>query len=919
MRPLHDVGSYDAGMARTSGNTRLVAREEVWPVVDELLAGDERAGLLFTGPAGIGKTAIWEAAVARARDAGWRVLSARCTAAEAVLPWVGVTDLLEHCPEQVWERLPAPQRDALDVIMLRARACPGVEPPDERAVGMALLSILNAGPPALLAVDDVGHLDPASAKAIRFAFRRLKPGAPVRVVATARERHAFEELRELPVGPLSLDGIYQLVRDRVGTVFSRPTLTRIFQTSGGNSLYALEIARALERREIHPVPGTPLGLPDTLRSLLGDRMRQVGLDTRLVVAATATANRLPVAQFPAAALHEASREALVDIEEGFVRAAHPVLASAAYSSLSDVERSGLHRALARESTDPIERARHLAVAVPAKDDSVAAALDEATATAAARGAVDAAADLARLAVERATTTSTRRLQTLADMLLRAGDAEGAVTVQREAVNASPRGDGRARELIRLAEFEVEAASWNDAVPLLRRAIAEPGIHPLVAAEAHMTIAAVSYDDLRSADEHAQRAAAIVEAQPDPDPHLLSGVLTQAAGAGFRAGSGLDHERFRRAMELERRGGTRRLSDRADASYAALLKYSDDLDGAEHLLTKLLAEAESSGDLSSIAYVRSHLPQLALFRGDIATGRELAEAYLTLAEQAGLVMHVATARFLTSLVAAYDGRVAEAGPALEAELATAEADDNHWNQQRIRGALGFLTWSQGDARAAVAHLDEWYRLLELIGLADPGYARYHLDYAEALVANNRLADATRFLDALDVQATRTGRAYALAVSLTGRAVVKAAQGDGGEREINEALRRYDALPLRFDRARCLLIAGAVRRRARAKRGARDAFLEAEREFTDMGAPLWAGRAAEFLKRVNIRPPSSSDLTETERRVAELAAKGWTNREVAAATFMSPKTVEANLSRAYRKLGISSRAELGARLGRPPDEE
>ncbi len=115
---------------------------------------------------------------------------------------------------------------------------------------------------------------------------------------------------------------------------------------------------------------------------------------------------------------------------------------------------------------------------------------------------------------------------------------------------------------------------------------------------------------------------------------------------------------------------------------------------------------------------------------------------------------------------------------------------------------------------------------------------------------------------------------------------------------------------------LLIGGQIRRRAKAKSAARELLAAALAEFTGFGARAWAAQAAAELARVNVRPSAPAALTETERRVAELAAAGLTNREVAARTFLSTKTVEANIARVYRKLGIRSRAELGARLGGLP---
>ena len=139
----------------------------------------------------------------------------------------------------------------------------------------------------------------------------------------------------------------------------------------------------------------------------------------------------------------------------------------------------------------------------------------------------------------------------------------------------------------------------------------------------------------------------------------------------------------------------------------------------------------------------------------------------------------------------------------------------------------------------------------------------------------------------------------------------------EGEVEAALSELDALDLDvaaqlpLDLGWTLLVRGRLERRARRRGAAAGSFAEALAIFERLGAPGWAEQARVELDRVGLRR-APAELTATERRVAELAAAGLTNREVAARAFMSPKTVEANLARVYRKLEIHSRAELGARL-------
>jgi hypothetical protein len=138
-----------------------------------------------------------------------------------------------------------------------------------------------------------------------------------------------------------------------------------------------------------------------------------------------------------------------------------------------------------------------------------------------------------------------------------------------------------------------------------------------------------------ADASAAAAVVLLEQAGQPDPAVMAGALSQAAGARFRAGRGLDHGMFRRAISLERDHPSRRLSDRADASYAALLKYADDLDEAETRLLALLAEARASADLSSIAYSLAHLPHIALWRGQLARARQFAQEHVEVAAHGSL--------------------------------------------------------------------------------------------------------------------------------------------------------------------------------------------------------------------------------------------------------------------------------------------
>jgi DNA-binding CsgD family transcriptional regulator len=153
-----------------------------------------------------------------------------------------------------------------------------------------------------------------------------------------------------------------------------------------------------------------------------------------------------------------------------------------------------------------------------------------------------------------------------------------------------------------------------------------------------------------------------------------------------------------------------------------------------------------------------------------------------------------------------------------------------------------------------------------------------------------------------------------VAARGRALVAAAEGDhdAARAHVERAMLAHERLPQPFERGRTLLAQGTIERRAKRRAAAREALTAALELFDGLGAPLWAERAAAELARVPGRGRASSDLTDTERRVAELVAEGLANKEVAARLFVSVRTVEANLSKVYAKLGVRSRSQLTGRL-------
>jgi len=232
-------------------------------------------------------------------------------------------------------------------------------------------------------------------------------------------------------------------------------------------------------------------------------------------------------------------------------------------------------------------------------------------------------------------------------------------------------------------------------------------------------------------------------------------------------------------------------------------------------------------------------------------------------------------------------------------------------------LGFLEVSLGNYREALETLEPWLRAVEEAPRATEIFVAPFLpDAIEAMIQVGRLSEAQPFIDALERNGRRLNRPWMLAVGARARAMLLAAQGDlvAATLAAEGAMREHDNLPMPFERARTQLLLGQIQRRRRQKGVASTTLREAVQTFEGLGVRLWAEKARAELARVKVGPQPTDGLSPSQQRVAELAASGMTNREVAAALFISPKTVETNLIRIYRKLGIRSRAELGQRIGR-----
>ena len=265
--------------------------------------------------------------------------------------------------------------------------------------------------------------------------------------------------------------------------------------------------------------------------------------------------------------------------------------------------------------------------------------------------------------------------------------------------------------------------------------------------------------------------------------------------------------------------------------------------------------------------------------------------------------------------------ADAGHAARARSACEEAIELNqrigWFPLQIRSeaTIGYVDLVAGDSAAAVDRLAPLALGTIAAGLLEPAAGGLLLagDAAEALIAAKRTSEAAVIVDWLEARGEALDRTWAIAVGARCRGLLLSASGDlaGAELAAERAVEVHERLPMPIERGRSLLALGRIRRRRRRRRAAKAALDEALAIFEQVGSPPWVEQASAELACLGLEPGSGEHLTPSEERVARLAASGLTNAAVAAMLLVSPKTVEAQLARAYRKLGIHSRAQLGAR--------
>ncbi|HLW96692.1 MAG TPA: AAA family ATPase [Solirubrobacteraceae bacterium] len=912
--------------------TGIVGRDSELAAVRRFASPEasEWGGCLIRGEAGIGKTVLWRAGVETARVAGTRVLTVRCAEAELPMALAGLCDALDPVLDEVSDRLAETQRAQLSVALGRA-VDDGVRPDRlalARATAAALRLVADRGP-VLLAVDDVQWLDPASARILSFALRRLA-GSSLRVLATQRASNAMEEplnirsaysdapIVEVELGPLTVGAIGHLVRSRGSQSLSRPLLLRLHDASGGNPMYALEYAASVG--DAQPATGGRLSMPASLRDLVRNRVANLPAVVMPLLELVAVLERPTVPQLEhafveedcAAILDEAAGAGAIAVgEDGIVRLTHPLLAAAVYEKIAPARRRMLHLRAAELVSDEEERARHIALATFEPSEEIAQMLDAAAARAAARGAPEAAAELERhalrLTLESDEESRHRRLLAGALHLVEAGDTRQAQ--ERIAVLLAPAipADMRAqallcraesefrdrRQLVRFLQDALEAARdesrarWHALIRLAHHGAFVSGDAVLASETATAALElALELEDAGLVEESAGLVSFHYAVRGQPEP-----TVPPVAGASARTDPRLPP--WFNGPELA-------------AGWRAL--WAADLPRARDVLRARYDRLSHQGSTLKLPFTLIPLIELEWRAGNW----DLAETYHTEAES--ILGDILVLAYTRVLLAGSRGHLDEARARVADALADAERQNDHLAPLRNLWALGLLELSAGEPAAAWTALAKLPEQIDTFGIREPSVCPALPEAIEALVELDRADEARALLRRFEEQATGLSHLWAEPAIRRCRGLLALTEDrlPAALSEFDAASEAFRAIGQPLDAGRSLLGAGAALRRTGERLAAAARIEAAAAIFDELGAPVWRERAHAELRRSRPRPRRDDGLTAAEAQVASLVGAGRTNKEVAAQLFMAISTVEAHLTRIYRKLGVRSRSELTRRI-------
>ena len=805
----------------------IIGRENDLALVDAFI-GEAQGGpaaLVLEGEAGMGKTTIVRAALGRAAAAGLRVFAARPAAGEAELPYVGLADLLATVRRDFLAELPGAQRYAIEAALVRGGSGAAV---DSHALSRAVLELLRfeaASGNLVLVVDDVQWLDRPTVAALTFALRRMG-SLPVRLLVAMRTGGSraelpfglvdWDDVRRVEVGALSATELGALLARRLGEQLPRPRLEALRRASGGNPMFALELARQADSAKAVAVPERCRW---PWRNGCGRWIRT--LARRSTVAAAAlrpSADLLLRAGVRRAELRSALASRILEVDGERLSFAHPLLGAAAYELLLPDERRRIHARLAAASLDAVERGHHVSRSAVNPDEAAAQSLDDAAEAAASLGDHAAAAEFlvraAELSLDPTGEPAQLRQVRAAEELELAGDVEAAATLARSLVARLPPGVARARARWTLESCTVGSGmSYEEGLGELSLALEDATDDDATSAQLHVEMAEIragmgrleqSLGHLDTAIELAERAGATaVQAVALGYVGLFGCLLGRDTADSARRGLALWDESIGSSIAYSPR-----------MSLAEVCIYATEFAEAERLYREEIAMAEERGLEAVEVIARCHLAETQLRAGRWSAALSNARLAGEHSRQAADAQIVTGVSYALAMVEALLGHHERARARATEALAAAEATDDFWHTVNNRSVLGLVALAEDDPEGAVEALEPAWSLMLERGLGDLSIFPVAQVLGEALVAVGRLDDALAVAETL--LACPVGeRPWCQAMARRCIALAASARGDhaGARLAIEAALRGAHRAP-RAVRARPHAPAQRSRRAQRA---------------------------------------------------------------------------------------------------------
>ncbi|WP_040795465.1 ATP-binding protein [Nocardia higoensis] len=884
----------------------LYGRESEQARIDRLLA-DARAGrsgvLVLRGEPGVGKTALLDYAAAQ----GLVTVRSAGVESEAELPFAAL-HLLARPAAALIERLPERQRAALLGAFGVGERAPG----DRLLIGLAVLSLLAEEAvehPVVCLIDDAHWLDHATAEALLFAARRLDAEGVVILFAARNGPGDFPApgLPELVVDPLPHESAAALLDER--TPGLAPDLRmRALGVAAGNPLALRELPAVLAASAPDEGPN-PLPLTQRLHVAFHGQVSRLPSATRILLLVAAAAGTTETGVVLAAAaelgatpadLGPAEELGLITGDGRHLRLRHPLLRSAIYRGAPLSDRLAAHRALARTMTEPDRadlRAWHRASAATGPDERVAIALED-------------TAERARL---------------------RNGH-HGAVAAYERAAALSTDQQARVRRLVLAAETAAEAGLFESAANAAARAGALT-TDPLVSARLELVHGSAEFGTGEHRAAH-RRLLAAAEAVTTRQPSLAARILTQATHAAWYLG---EDELAQTASRLgalsaaaaepsapllrsllaglhgRSAGDLRAAADAVGSPRDLVLLCGAGLvpgqdEQVRDLAADLVGRCREDGRIGLLPPLLFFLAEAETFSGRPGEGIVLATEGARIAGDIGQKHWVSQLTAFLAYLAALGGRAEECAAAVEQALAEEFGGPGAAGATWCQAALGMLALGHGRVDEAVGRftaLTVEPARHQVVGL------RSLPDLIEAAV---RLGDrelAEEALTRLSTWARDCEQSWVGGLEQRSRALLTEGRAAG---DLFEAA--LGAQPRPFEEARTRLLYGEWLRRARRKTEARAQLRSAQEIFAGLGARPWSERAEVELGALGEGGTARSGsgplagLTPQELQIVRLAARGMSNRDIAAHLFLSPRTVGHHLYKAYPKLGVASRADLAA---------